>query len=870
MQAELIERNSYLQDLTTLYHQIEGGTAHTVFLTGEAGIGKTALLNGFLNQVKDTSIIYNGACDSLFTPRPLGPLYDIALQIGDDFLDLLKREKDRSLLFSSFIQTIASSPKPVVLVFEDIHWADEATIDLIKFLARRIARLKCLFLLTYRDEEVPVQHPLKNIFGDLPAGSFSKVKVNALSFEAVAQLAKAKGYESVDQLYSLTGGNPFYVTEVLANPDSVIPERVKDSVLTTFHKREERAQNLWEILSILPSRIDFNIMKHIEPGFPSSMETCINSGVIVIGQDHLRFKHELFRIAIEESLSFYKKKDLHQRIVQIMLDHAEEIKALPQLVHHALHAGDGKTVATFAPRAAEEAASLGAHLEATKLYKAAILYTDQDQPSLVTLYEKYAYECYLINQIDMAIDLQQRVLDIWRERKVSIKEGDALRFLSRLWWFKGDHDKYMYHALKSIEVLDTGAQTHELAFAYSNLSQLCMLADKTEETLRWGRKAIDLATKMSDIETLSHALNNIGAVLMRCVNSQAEGEETLNKSLYLALDNGFHEHVARSRTNLGSNYVIIRNYKKAAATFELGLKYCEIHNLDSWTYYILSWKARMLFETGEWKEAEALSEQLQTRTNHPEAGIVRVGALITLAKLKLRTGEFEKAKLLIKDAKSMAMPTREPQRIIPVLALELELHWFTGEPFSIEDVEFAIRELFPDKNNCWQYSELIYWLNKNKLSAYIDGTQYVGPYHHEVMNEWATAAEVWKNLGCPYEEALALMDGNSEQQTRALVLFSELGATSAREMLRSKLKLKGVKIPRGPRESTRINPAMLTQRQVHVLRLLEHGLHNNEIADKLFISPKTVDHHISAILSKLEVNSRAKAVVEARKLGVLK
>ncbi|GHN02734.1 LuxR family transcriptional regulator [Cytophagales bacterium WSM2-2] len=872
MHSELVERSNYLEHLESIYKKVEEGVAHTAFLTGEAGIGKTSLVNHFLDRVKRNSVIYTGACDALYTPRPLGPVYDIAPQIGPDFLTVLRNENDRALIFATFIQKISSSTKPVVLVFEDIHWADEATIDLIKFMARRITRLKCMFILTYRDNELSSQHPFKNIFGDLPPGSFSKIKIKPFSPEAVDELAKARGHESGEKVYSLTGGNPFYVTEILSDYSSGIPERVKDSVLATYFKKDERTQQLWQLLSILPTRIDLKLLKYIEPNYPNTMEKCIHGGIIVVTKDYMGFKHELFRIAIEESLTNYKRMELHKRIVKIMLDNLGEYKNLSRLVHHARLADDEKTVVAYAPKAAREAASVGSHLEASKLYLTAICHAKPEDPELVTLYEKHAYECYLTSQFDMAIHSQEQALAIWRNRRVRLKEGDATRFLSRLWWFKGDHEKYMSLALEAITILDNGFPTRERALAYSNMSQLCMLADRSEDGLHWGNKAIDLTTRMEDMEILSHALNNIGTIKMRCINSQKEGEELLNKSLLMAHEHGYHEHVARAYTNFGANYVIIRKYKKAEEAFDLGLKYCELRDLTSWINYMSSWKSRMLLETGRWKEAEVLAEQLQLHTNQPEAGIVRVGALISLAKIKIRRGDFAEAKPILAEAKKIVMPTREPQRIIAVLATELELHWLTREPYSTTDIEFAIRELFPDKNECWQYSELTYWLNKNKLSGYVDNNvRYIGPHEFEMKSDYLHAAEAWKELGCPYEQALALMNGNAENQKQALLLLDELGATAVRDMLRLQLKTNGVKkIPRGPRESTRINPAYLTQRQVHVLQLLEDGLHNSEIADKLFISPKTVDHHISAILSKLEVNSRTKAVLEAKKLGVLK
>ena len=865
---ELLEREKYLNDLTEYYHQMERGHGHSIFLMGEAGIGKTSLVNHFLKKVDSKSLIYAGACDSLFTPRPLGPLFDIAEQFDHDFTDLLRNEKDRSIIFGALIRRLSASTKSVILLFEDIHWADEATIDLIKFLARRIHQYKCLFLITCRDNEIAAGHPLTTIFGELPADNFSKILIDRLSKATVDQLAVQKGYASGDRLYALTGGNPFYVSEILASYSPGIPERVKDSVLTVFHARSPATRALWEFLSILPtSRIEFNIAKRIESDFANSIDACIASGIIVSKPGHLSFKHELFRLAIEESLPSIKRRDLHKRMLDIIMEVSTETHNSAQLVHHARYADEKELVVKFAPQAAQQAAAVGAHIEASKLYAVAIDYAHKQDPNLVELYECHAYECYLTNEIATAIASLEKALDIWHERKVSLKKGDTLRFLSKLWYFEGDHGKAVALALQAIDVLENGFPTRERALAYSNLSQLHMLSDDRESALMWGNKAIELATRMEDHEIVSHALNNVGYILFKRPDSQQQGEQHLKHSLSLALSHGFHEHAARAYANLFSSLVSIRQYEKAMAIFEVGIRYCEERDLNSWKYSMISHRAQLLLETGHWNEAEILAKSLQSISNNH----VKIEAFITLARVDMRRGKFDGAQQLIREAKAMAMPTREAQWIIPVLSATLELYWINGGILPIAEIQATKEELFYKKNNSTQYTEFAYWMRRCELVGPDKNIiEFTTPFKLEHEGSWKIAAEQWKVLGCPYEEALALFEGDEEHQKRALVILDGLGASATYEMLKAKLRRHGVKnIPRGLRESTRNNPAQLTNRQIDVLDLLQDGLQNIEIANRLFISPKTVDHHISSILCKLNVNTRARAVNEARKLGLL-
>lgn len=845
--ADLEERSEYLVRLNTAFSHAVSGEGHTVFLMGEAGIGKTSLVNHFLRQLPKGTTVLSGACDPLSTPRPLGPLYDIAAQLGSQFQSLLNEEKKRHIIFSSLIEEITSL-KSVVIVFEDVHWADEATIDLIKFLSRRIYRYHCLFLLTLRDDEIESRHALKNIFGELVPHTFSKVQVQRLSLKAVQQLATKHGNRSAQQLYELTGGNPFYVTEILANNETAIPDRVKDSILATFNSKDERMREFLKFLSILPARIERDVADRLEEESLDLLDLCLSSGIIVSRNGSISFKHELFRITIEDSMSSSRKKSLHRRMLSLIDVHKFKSVSLSQVVYHAEEAEEKELISQIAPRAAEEASSVGAHAEAAKLYDIALKFVDNTNDERVVLYERHAYECYLTNQLPKAIQSQQKALELWRKRKLPLKEGDALRFLSRLWWFSGNRANAMVFAQEAIEILENGFPTRERALAYSNLAQLYMLSDEREKALEWGNRAVELASRMHDDEIVSHALNNIGCAMMRFSNTTREGEETLRKSLSIALKNDLHEHAARAYTNLSFSLVLARRYSEAEKIFTEGFRYCEDRDLNSWSYYMQSERIKLLLETGKWNEAETLSSSLESYANHP--AMVRISALVTLAKLRTRKGDFDDARKYLLEAHGLASMTGESQRIVPVLAAQLELSWIGGDPVPENEIMTASLNLFVDKKHSYHYFMLSEWAQRLGLTPAAD---------HELTIE-----------NMPYEQALRLFELGGDDRKTAVHLLDSLGAKATLDKLRGNLKEQGVKnIPRGLRESTKSNPFQLTNRQIDVLNLLSQGLQNAEIADRLFISAKTVDHHISAILEKLDVNSRTKAVSKAQQLGLL-
>lgn len=863
---ELIEREDFFTMLQTQIKNIEEGEGHCIFISGEAGLGKTALVKAFCKEQKTNCTIYHGSCDALFTPRPLAPLYDIMWQIKSDPWPNSNTLEERSALFAGFFRELKNQKEKTLIVFEDIHWADEATMDFIKFFARRISLLPCLFILTYRDDEIHARHPLKSILGQLPPDSFSTLQLTPLSRAAVEKMAAEKGYSGED-VYNISGGNPFYVNEILASYSLGVPDNIKNAILSTYNSTEEKTRQVWDLLSVIPVGFEIKYLEKLMPLYLAAIEKCIEKKILIITDGQIYFKHELYRRTVETSLSPQKRVLLNKSILDMFRESFEKNNQVERIIHHAKNANAYDTVTHYAPLAARQAASVGAHIEASKLYLTAIEnYQGDDKNVLIEFYEGYAYECYLISNIKEAIIYTDKSLTIWREKNDNDKIGNSLRFLSRLWWFDGNRKIAEDFAEQAIAALDQQPSSAFKAMAFSNMSQLKMLSDQSEECICWGEKAIAIAKQLGDEETLCHALNNMGSAMMLIPSSAIKGIGLLHQSLQKALKNSYHEHVARAYTALGTNSVTMKDYAVAKKMLNEGIHYCEEKDLDSFRFYMLSWKARLNLETGNWNEADAIAGCLLKNEEH--VPVVKIGALVVVATIRLRKGEAEALALLLR-AKDMAFETMELQRIIPVLCALLEYEWITGNCCIETKVLDEVIEMMGKVEKVTKKNKLYYWLRKARKEYLPLNERYEG-YEAGSIAEALKEAYAWEKLGCPYEQALALFEGSDDNKRRALTIVQGLGAGAVYEKMKLEMRTSGIKsIPRGIRKTTQSNIALLTCRELDVLPLLKEGLQNKEIAAQLFISPKTVDHHISSIFFKLDVNSRNKAVLEAMRLEII-
>ena len=860
---DLLEREQFLAELEAIFAEVVGGHGRFVLVSGEAGIGKTSLIEWFAETHSQQARVLWGACDALLTPRALGPLYDIAPQTQSNLSTLLEEEAPRTSILSAVLQEMDHSTRPSIVVIEDVHWADEATLDLLKFLGRRISKVKSMLIVSYRDDEVGLDHPLRLVLGDLPSRSLARLRLPPLSNSGVNTLAERAG-RSVEDLYAVTGGNPFFVTEVLSSNEPGIPVTVSDAVLSRGRRLSPATREVLELVSVVPAKAEMWLINDAIGSTTKALEECINAGMLRCEDEALAFRHELARRATEDSLAVPRRQSLHGLILKALLNRKSEAQ-LARIVHHAAQAGEEEAVLKYAPVAARQAAALNAHRESASHYQTALRYAAALSPEeRARLLESRSYELHVTDQNDLALEARREALEIWEKVGDKRRQGDNLRWMSRHAWFLGQKAEAESYGLAAVTILETLPPSPELAMAYSNRSQLHMLADETQAAMLWGTRAIELAERLGATETLVHALNNVGSAELLSGNEQ--GRIKLEESLHLALANDLQDYVARALTNLGAFTVRARNYPRAMKYIDHLIAYSTEHGLDARTLYIFGWRARAHLEQGDW--AKAAEDASFVLGKYRLSAITRIPALAVLAHVRIRRGDPHIEPLLT-EGRDLAMKSGELQRIAPIASASAEFAWLKGDLEQTAIEAQAVLSMPRAEDDPWLYGEFAFWLWRVGGDPQTH-ERIAAPYALQMSGDWRGAANAWKELGCPYEEALALADGDESAKLAALEILERLGAGPAAERLRHTLRATGVRgIPRGPRPSTKENPSGLTNRQVEVLKLIADGLGNSEIGERLFISAKTVDHHVSAILSKLDARTRGEAVAVALEAGLI-
>lgn len=858
---DLVERDELIERLWDHVKGTRRDGGHLVFLAGAAGVGKTSVARALADRARNSMEVLWGACDDLATPRALGPLHDMALS-SPIVARLLAERHGPQELFQGFLEELGR--RPTVVIVEDVHWADEATLDLLRFLGRRIDRSRALVAVTYRYHEVGPRHPLRKVLGDLATSPGQlRLEVLPLSADGVARLAVGHPIDP-GHLHHITGGNPFYVTEVLAAPGWTVPPTVADAVLARAARLPPEVQNLLDTVSTEPGPTEIDLLESLGHE-PDHLREAIRSGMLVERSGSVTFRHELARQAILETIDTVRRRRIHSGILRCLETRPRVDPA--RLAHHADGAGDDEAVLAWGDRAGNEAMATGAHREAAEQFRQAAAAASRLRPDGSVTDRAYADLLDALAAELSAVDRRIESLEV-RGEQVAVLEGcddpaalvTARTRLAYALWIAGrgdDSRALMSRVLAEAEDVNDEAA---VAFAYASAGYLAMLARSGEEALGLTTRAIEVAEPLGLDDVLVRALNARGSA--RIVSFEDLGGITdLERSATLA-EGRWDEAQGDALENLGSGLGEIRRYPEARDYLEQTITFSRERDLDSHVNYCQAWLARVEFEQGRWGRAAELARAVPD-TGHisPVSPIV---ALTVLGRVRARRGD-PGGQHPLQRAWELALETGDLQRLWPVAAGRAELAWLTDSASAALETELiGTLEMAQELEIRWAIGELGFWAHI--FGAPATALEHAAtPYRLHIDGDHEAAAREWHLLGCPYEEAWALADAGDEGSLRkALDMLVELGASPLAIRVRQRLREIGATgIPAGPRRTTMSHPAGLTARQAEVLELLGEGLTDREIAERLYISPKTVGHHVSAILRKLDVRNRTEAILWA-------
>ena len=857
MVVRLLERDAQLDALHAALERARRGGGSIVLVSGEAGIGKSSLLAGFAERAAGQARLFRGSCEDLVTARTLGPFRDMVRQLPGVPLGVGPGERDA--LLEALLAEMAFTQRPAVVMVEDAHWADQASLDVLRALARRVPELPALLVISYREEELGSDHPLWRVVGGLAGPVVVRLELPGLSDAAVAVLAAEAGVDPAP-VAAAAAGNPFLVTEVLAAPGGAVPTSVRHAVLARVSTLPPECRAAVERLAVVPTEVPAALLPELVED-PAALEPAERRGILLSSYGAVRFRHELARRAVEEALPGTRRAALHRRVLDALVAAGAEPS---RLVHHAVAVGDAAAVARYGTAAAREAAAANGHREAVAYAELAIGSGRLTVPEAAEVHGLAARSAYALNRFGDAARHADRAVELWDEAGTTpLGLGEALLISARMNTLLADPTTARHRAVRALAVLEPFGPTRQLALAHSTLGSQDALQARFEDAMARLDTALELARRTGADDVVAHALNYRGVALVTL------GDETgladLRESVGLAQVLGHADYTTVAAHNLAVMLLRSARIAEAEPYLELGAAVAHEHRLETAAYRLEAQRCYVLMLRGHWDEAERRLRALLDAGDEPGANAVN--PLAFLGRLLARRGDPAGAGF-VEQAWQLAGATGEEQKSSVAAAARIDWLWLAGEHARIRAeggrlLEFAVRAQHP-----YLRAEMLrYRRRAGERVEPFPGCP--APFAAGIEGDWATAADLWERAGNPYEQALELTEASDPEPARAgLAVLDRLGAAASARMCRRRLRRAGVPVPRGPRAATRANPGRLTDRQLEVLALLAEGRTNAEIAARLVVSHRTVDNHVAALLRRLGVRSRREVAAAAADLGL--
>jgi len=855
-EALLAERSAELARLHRGLEQARAGNGVVVFVEGEEGVGKTSLVDAFVADVETDTRVLAGACDDMLAPRPLGPFRDMLRGSGIS-TTALRGPEDREALIEAMLETMSQTLRPAVVVIDDAQWADDATLDVIRYLGRRLVDLPAMLIVVFRSGAPAHNKHLDRTLGNLAGHNVLRIELGGLSDAVVARLATESGAEPAE-IVPLVAGNPFYLSEVLATPESSLPISVRDAVASRLLALPAETQRALELVSVAPRGVDLDLVEAVVPSAALYLEPAETARIIVVEGGLVRFRHELARRSVEHGLGNTRQIGLHRQL----LDHLVSAEADPAtIVHHAAAARVRTLIARYGPRAVSQAVFAGDHRGTITLVIATLeVETEIEPATLARLHADAAFAYYALNRFHDASASAQVAVGMWRELNIAEHLANTLLLSARMHTMTGRSQSAREAAMEAFEILKPLGHSRDLALACAMIGYLNATEAECDAAFSWCNRAVELARRVDAVDVETHALIYRG--LARIGLGDLGGFEDNTAAIVNArrLDHG--DFLSRAASNRAAALIWLGRHPEAGAALDVADEAAREHQLDCLRFHVAVQRSHIELFQGRWDEAATRLRGLITTDRDPAAAMIIPLAL--LGRLSIRKGE-ENGRQHIERAWGMAVESRQSYRIAVAGGARVEMAWLDDDGETLSETAAVLLPLATKANLTYLRGDVLRYLRRmgepvtgfaNCPSGFAEG----------IAGDWSAAARAWRQAGNPFEEAMERLESPDVGVAfEGLRTLDDLGATATAARYRRTLRNKGVPgIPRGPQRATREIQAPLTPRQHEILALVANGLTSPQIAAVLYLSRRTVDNHISTILTRLDVSTRAEAVRLAR------
>jgi DNA-binding winged helix-turn-helix (wHTH) protein/tetratricopeptide (TPR) repeat protein len=793
----LLEREEPMAALTGALAAARTGSGRLVCVAGEAGIGKSTLVRTFADDLAGAAPVLIAGCDDLSTPRPLGAIKDLVDQLPDG----LRGELPGDLGVTDVAGLLATlgAGRGCAAVVEDVHWADDATLDVIRQLAPRVRDLPVVLVVTYRDEDVELSHPLRRLLGSIRGPHVAHLRLEPLGKASVATLASRSGRDP-GEVFATTGGNPLFVTELISAPPGRLPSSIKDAVVSRLAELPTDDAEVVRKIAVVPVRVERALIEVLCGSCEDSLAAAERRGILTGDVSHIWFRHELVRQAVEDTLVSSERVRLHRQLARYLHDHGADAA---RVVHHATRCDDTELLLTAGPIAAREASAAGAHRQAVQHLDVVLRHAARlpagARAELLTL---RTHSLYLLNRFDASLTCAAEAVSVSRQVDDREQLARALIAYARTGLWAVGPDAAREAIEQALAVLGDGGDLElrttahaDLSRAVGELATVGSVAQANPMALEHAERALRLAERLDRSDLRGYALMYLGSA--RLAAGDTDGSDDAEQAIRLLTTSPRADLAVRACVNASGAAYRAGRFDQAERYVEHGLRLTKGAEFFSGEYRLGLTRAAVRVSRGHWPEAESELRALVGADGEP--GIMEPLAQCLLARLLARRGQCDEARALVASARRATQGSGEARVLGPVAIAAVEVGWLTGAAASLTDLADLARpvlDIAARGGNHTIAAELGRYLQWTGLGAPPIAAP-PEPWASGLRGDWRAAAAQWQRRGEPYEEALELLSGDQRDASgRGLEILRRLGAAGAIEAVgRGRVELDDARMP---------------------------------------------------------------------------